>query len=73
VKLAGKVLVVTGGGDGMGRAVVLEPLRRQARVTAVDIRQDSLDETARQKRETGWRRLSSTSVTGGPWALCPSA
>lgn len=40
-----KVIVVTGGGNGIGRQVVLELLRRGARVAAVDIRQASLDET----------------------------
>ncbi len=39
-----KVVVVTGGGNGIGRQVVLELLRRGARVAAVDIRQESLDE-----------------------------
>lgn len=41
-----KVFVVTGGGNGIGRQLVLELLARGARVTAVDIRQESLDETA---------------------------
>jgi NAD(P)-dependent dehydrogenase (short-subunit alcohol dehydrogenase family) len=41
-----KVVVVTGGGNGIGRQVVLELLRRGARVAAVDIREESLDETA---------------------------
>jgi NAD(P)-dependent dehydrogenase (short-subunit alcohol dehydrogenase family) len=44
--VAGKVIVVTGGGNGIGRHVVLELLRRGADVAAVDIRKDSLDETA---------------------------
>ena len=43
---ANKVVVVTGGGNGIGRQVVLELLRRGARVSAVDIRQESLSETA---------------------------
>lgn len=41
-----KTFVVTGGGNGIGREVVLELLRRGARVAAVDIRLESLDETA---------------------------
>lgn len=41
-----KVIVVTGGGNGIGREVTLELIRRGARVAAADIRQDSLDETA---------------------------
>lgn len=41
-----RTFVVTGGGNGIGREVVLELLRREARVAAVDIRQESLDETA---------------------------
>ena len=40
-----KVVAVTGGGNGIGRQVVLELLRRGAKVAAVDIRQESLDET----------------------------
>ncbi len=44
MKIRGRVLLVTGGGKGMGREVVLEALRRGARVAAVDIRQDGLDD-----------------------------
>ncbi|MDH3302487.1 MAG: SDR family oxidoreductase [Acidimicrobiia bacterium] len=38
--------VVTGGGNGIGRHLVFDLLRRGASVAAVDIRQESLDETA---------------------------
>jgi len=46
VKVQNKVVVVTGGGNGIGRQLVLELLRRRAKVAAVDIREESLDETA---------------------------
>lgn len=46
MKLAGKVVVVTGGGNGIGRAVVVELVSRGARVAAVDLRAAALEETA---------------------------
>jgi NAD(P)-dependent dehydrogenase (short-subunit alcohol dehydrogenase family) len=46
MKVQGKVIVVTGAGSGMGRALVLELIRRGARVAAVDINEASLAETA---------------------------
>ena len=47
MKLNDKVFVVTGGGSGIGQQLVLELLRRGARVAAVDLRQEGLDETVR--------------------------
>jgi NAD(P)-dependent dehydrogenase (short-subunit alcohol dehydrogenase family) len=47
MRVQGKVFVVTGGGNGIGRQLVLALLARGARVSAIDIRQESLDETAR--------------------------
>jgi NAD(P)-dependent dehydrogenase (short-subunit alcohol dehydrogenase family) len=47
MKVANKVIVVTGGGNGMGREMVLELVRRGARVAAVDIQADALQETVR--------------------------
>lgn len=46
MELRDKVVVVTGGGNGIGREVVLELLQRGARVAAVDVRRESLDTTA---------------------------
>ncbi|MEV1286525.1 SDR family oxidoreductase [Micromonospora sp. NPDC049679] len=47
MKAAGKVLVVTGAGSGIGRAVALEALRRGAKVAAVDLNATTLEETAK--------------------------
>jgi NAD(P)-dependent dehydrogenase (short-subunit alcohol dehydrogenase family) len=44
--VSGKVIVVTGGGAGIGREVVLELLRRGARVAAVDVNAVGMTETA---------------------------
>jgi NAD(P)-dependent dehydrogenase (short-subunit alcohol dehydrogenase family) len=52
--IAGKVFVVTGGGNGIGQQVVLELLRRGARVGAVDIREESLNETVELAGPAGW-------------------
>lgn len=45
MRIQDKVFVVTGGGSGIGREVVLELLERGARVAAVDLRAASLAET----------------------------
>lgn len=46
MQIAGKVFVVTGGGNGMGRQVVLGLARRGARVAAVDLDEQGLTDTA---------------------------
>ena len=45
MRIADHVFVVTGAGSGIGREVTLELLRRGARIAAVDLRAESLDET----------------------------
>lgn len=48
MEIAGKVFVVTGGGSGIGREVVLGLLAKGARVAAVDLSAERLAETARR-------------------------
>ena len=45
MKVQNKVIVITGGGNGMGREVVLNLLSKGASVAAVDISESSLHET----------------------------
>jgi NAD(P)-dependent dehydrogenase (short-subunit alcohol dehydrogenase family) len=45
VKVRNKVIAVTGGGNGIGRELVLNLVRRGARVAAIDIQRDRLAET----------------------------
>lgn len=47
MKVSGKVFVVTGGGNGIGREVCLELIRRGAKVAAMDLSADGLAETAK--------------------------
>jgi short-subunit dehydrogenase len=45
MKVQNKVIVVTGGGNGMGRELVLNLLARGASVAAIDINKSALEET----------------------------
>lgn len=45
MRVQGKVVVVTGAGSGMGRQLVLELVSRGAKVAAVDMREETLEET----------------------------
>lgn len=53
VKVQGKVVVVTGAGNGMGREITLELVRRGAKVAAVDLREDFLAETKKAATALG--------------------
>ncbi|MEY4310234.1 MAG: hypothetical protein RLZ71_160 [Actinomycetota bacterium] len=53
MKVKGKVVVVTGAGNGMGREITLELLRRGAKVAAVDLREEFLTETKKQAEALG--------------------
>ncbi|MBS7527872.1 SDR family oxidoreductase [Fusibacter paucivorans] len=45
MKVNGKVIVVTGGGNGMGRQITLQLLEKGAHVAAVDVNMKGLEET----------------------------
>jgi short-subunit dehydrogenase len=45
MKLGGKVVVVTGAGNGMGRELTLQLIKKGAKVAAIDMRAESLAET----------------------------
>jgi short-subunit dehydrogenase len=53
MKVAGKVVVVTGAGSGMGRELTLELVRRGAAVAAVDMRAETLAETKKLAIDLG--------------------
>ncbi len=46
MKIRGKTIIVTGGGNGMGRELTLLLLKRGARVAAVDINEKALEDTS---------------------------
>ncbi len=46
MRVEGKTIVVTGGGDGLGRALVISLLERGAKVAAIDINEAALNETS---------------------------
>ncbi|WP_077610272.1 SDR family NAD(P)-dependent oxidoreductase [Clostridium sp. Marseille-P2415] len=48
MKVQGKIIVVTGGGNGVGRELVLQLLRKGADVVAVDINEEALKETVKK-------------------------
>ncbi|WP_310829657.1 SDR family NAD(P)-dependent oxidoreductase [Paenibacillus pedocola] len=55
MKVADKVIVVTGAGGGIGRELVLNLLSKGARVAAVDISKEALEETRNQSGDAGGR------------------
>ncbi|MBN2045697.1 MAG: SDR family oxidoreductase [Anaerolineales bacterium] len=53
MKVKGKVFLVTGGGSGIGRALVIDLVNRGAEVAALDINADTLEETKALAGELG--------------------
>ncbi|KQQ18664.1 short-chain dehydrogenase [Rathayibacter sp. Leaf299] len=60
MQVQNKVFVVTGGGNGMGRQVALEILRRGGHVAAVDLNESGLAETRTLARTTADRLSTHT-------------
>ncbi len=56
MKTEGKKIIVTGGGNGVGRELVLQLLKKGATVIAIDINSDALNET--EKLAGNSKRLS---------------
>ena len=61
MNIQNKVIIVTGGGNGLGREIVLQLLRKNAWVVAVDINELSLQETIKLAGE--YQPLLTTFVT----------
>ena len=53
MKLNGKVVVVTGAGNGMGRELTLQLIKKGAKVAAVDMRAETLEETKNLAKSSG--------------------
>lgn len=51
MKAKDKVIIVTGGGNGIGRQVVLQLLHKGAKVFAIDISANGLQETKRLSKD----------------------
>ena len=49
-KLEGKTVIVTGAGKGIGRGIIMKMAQEGARVAAVDISRESIDECVREIR-----------------------
>ena len=63
MKVQGKVFVVTGGGNGIGREVVLALLSRGASVAAVDLKMSALEETFHLSKENSNLSLHQANIT----------
>ena len=58
--LQGKTAIVTGGGDGIGRALALELAKAGAHVAVADIRGDAADAVAAEAKATGVKAIGLT-------------
>ena len=70
-QFADKVVVITGAGSGIGRALSLEFARRGARVALSDVNAANAEETAKLAGDNAARRTTSTSPTAPPCSRTP--
>ncbi len=69
MRFDGKCALVTGGGNGIGRAVCLAFSREGAAVAVVDISRDHAEATAQDVRNAGGNALAFTADVGDPEAV----
>ncbi|MFP8878439.1 MAG: SDR family NAD(P)-dependent oxidoreductase [Myxococcota bacterium] len=72
-KLTGKVAVVTGGGSGIGEALVLAFAGEGMHVVVADIELDSAERVAEKARGTGARALAVRTDVTDPHSVCALA
>ncbi len=58
MELTGRTAVITGGGNGIGRAIALALAREGANVAVADLEQDAAESVAREVEESGVRALA---------------
>lgn len=63
MKVRNKVIVVTGGGNGVGRALTLQLLNQGAHVAAIDINIDGLQETKKLSSDSKYLSIHTADIT----------
>jgi NAD(P)-dependent dehydrogenase (short-subunit alcohol dehydrogenase family) len=66
MKVQDKVVVVTGAGSGMGRELTLELIRKGAKVAAVDMRPETLEETKNLANAIGGQIANASILSNWP-------
>jgi 3-oxoacyl-[acyl-carrier protein] reductase len=69
VRLAGDVAVITGAGQGIGRAYGLRFAREGARVVLADVQHDKVRDVAREVQATGGEALAVTADVADPGSV----
>ena len=64
MEVANKVVVVTGGGSGIGRALVMHLVHKGTKVAAVDLNESALQETLELAGQSDWLQGCSSAGSG---------